>query len=105
MPPKITAQKAGYNLQLTKVTDIGGGHETLTINTALPPDATVADAADRVNFMGKVMQARINVQREKELARQQEEREAFARSEALKAKDTPVDLHNVPTANGRAEAI
>lgn len=101
--PKPPKPDIGYNIQMTKVVDIGGGHETLTINTALPPDATVADAADRVNFMGKVMQARINIQREKELARQAEERAAFERAEALKVKDTPVELYEMPAGNGAVE--
>jgi hypothetical protein len=92
-------QKAGYNLQLTKVTDIGGGHETLTINTALPPDATIADAHDRVKFMGKVMQARINEQREKELARQDEERQQFEKL----THATPVAAYEAPATNGHAE--
>lgn len=99
MPRNPEPKRAGYNLQLTKVTDIGGGHETLTINTALPPDATVADAADRVNFMGKVMQARINVQREKELARQEEERARFT----TLTHETPVNAYEAPAANGHVE--
>ena len=98
MQPK--SKPAGYNLQLTKVTDIGGGHETLTINTALPHDATVADAHDRVKFMGKVMQARINEQREKELSRQAEERERLAHL----THPTPVEAYEAPDlTNGHAE--
>lgn len=102
MQPSRKPAPAGYNLQLTKVTDIGGGHETLTINTALAPDATVADAHERVKFMGKVMQARINEQRDKELARQDEERQRLTRL----TNATPVEPYAVPdpATNGTAEA-
>lgn len=100
----------GFNLQITKVTDLGGGHETVTINTACPPDSSAEALYGKIKLMAAALQKQIDTQREKEQRRQEHERAAVAKlSERMgvnleiaqpQGLRTPVDLPAPPIANG-----
>lgn len=106
MPPKEQRPAIGFNLQITKVTDIGGGHETVTINTACPPDTSPEAMYGKLKIMSAVLQKQIDTQRAKELARQEREREAVApllkrlHVEQPQGLRTPVELPDAPLENG-----
>jgi len=85
----------GYNIQITKVNDRAGGAESLTINTAVPPDASAATIYARLKVMGYALQRRINVQCEAELRRQAEERAAAGRITSPGLR-TPESLPDMP---------
>ena len=89
----------GFNVQITKVTDLGGGHETFTMNTHLPPDVSLEDADARVQFMREVMQREIARNVVKEERRQGHEREKPAGQPFPNDLATPVKVP-VPGANG-----
>lgn len=69
------AKPVGFNVQITKVVDLGGGHESLTMNTQIPPDATLDQADEKVAFMRELMQREIARNVIKEERRQGHERE------------------------------
>ena len=103
MQPK---HEIGFNLQITKVTDAAGGHETITINTACPPNTSAEAIYGKIKLMSQALQKQIDRQREKEEARQAHERETLGpimqrmgipQPQGLR---TPTDLPTPPNANG-----
>ena len=103
MPKPPSAKPAvGYNIQMTKVTDIGGGHETVTINTAAEPDASPEAIYGKIKTMRLALQKEIDRNRELEKMRQAEEDIVAQQYLHAQGTRTPVDLPN-PMANGHAE--
>jgi hypothetical protein len=103
--PRNDAEAVGYNIQITKVTDQAGGHETVTINTKCPPDASADAIYGKIKLMTAAMQKRIDTTRDNEERRQANERAAVqALSERLgqipqpPGLRTPVDLPTPPPA-------
>ena len=89
-PPK---PEVGYNIQMTKVTDLGGGHETVTINTAVGPDASEQAIYDKIHKMGGALQRRIAARADAEVRRQEAEK---ARLRVPPALATPEHLPDPP---------
>lgn len=69
--------EVGYNIQMTKCTDRAGGGETITINTAVGPEASEVAIYDRIQKMAGAMQRRIAQTVAAEERRQEAERKGL----------------------------
>jgi hypothetical protein len=97
-PPAI-----GYNLQITKVCDLGGGHETVTINTGAPPDASPEMLYGKIKLMRLALQKEIDQNCALERKRQAEERMQAAAYGHAPGTGTPEALPDVSGAAADAE--
>ncbi len=103
-------EAVGFNIQITKVTDQAGGHETITINTKMPPDSSDQALYGKIKLMTAAMQKRIDTTRDNEQRRQENERAALKSLEDRLGMEipqppglrTPVDLPTAPVTNGHA---
>jgi hypothetical protein len=72
--PKKGPPAIGYNIQITKVCDLGGGQETVTINTGAPPDSSPEMLYGKIKLMRLALQKEIDQNCALERKRQAEER-------------------------------
>lgn len=94
--PKATAD-VGFNIQVQKVVDLAGGHETLVLNTQAPPGASAADIYDRIKTMRKAMQMEIDYNVGLERNRQEQEAvKADSLEGFAKGTETPVPAPKLP---------
>jgi hypothetical protein len=94
-PPSKPA--IGFNIQITKVTDIGGGQETVTINTAAEPGASPEAIYGKIKTIRAALQKEIDFNRELEKRRQAQEDEVARAFMHQQGTRSPVDL---PAMNG-----
>lgn len=75
MPQPDKKPAVGFNIQMTKCTDRAGGGETITINTAVGPEASEQAIYDKIEKMAGALQRRIAVTVAAEERRQELERQ------------------------------
>jgi hypothetical protein len=95
-PPSQEQLEAGFTVQITKVCDIGGGHETVTLNTHMPPGSSPEALYGKLKVMRQAMQKEIDFNRELELRRADQERKQYEQFVHEQGTRSPVDL---PDAN------
>jgi hypothetical protein len=93
--PKKGPPAIGYNIQITKVCDLGGGQETVTINTGAPPDSSPEALYGRIKIMRLALQKEIDQNRALEHARQDEDRRQAQSYLHAEGTRTPEDLPDV----------
>jgi hypothetical protein len=82
----------GFNIQITKVCDIGGGQETVTINTAAEPGASPEAIYGKIKTIRAALQKEIDFNRELERRRAEQEHEQYQKMVHAQGTGTPVDL-------------
>lgn len=97
--PQPKKPEIGFNIQITKVTDIGGGQETVTINTAAEPGASPEAIYGKIKTIRAALQKEIDFNRDLEKRRQAQEDEVRQQFLHQQGTRTPVDLPD-PMANG-----